>query len=627
MKTALVRSLLVMATWIAGGICQASTALVGDFNADGVVDVADLRALIEHWGSHDPLYDIGPAPSGDGVVDVQDLVVLTQYLRSSPASKEVAVSDLAAQVSLDSYTKYLRDDLYTHDGDERCFGPKHDLAQQRIRQLFESFGLKTSLHRFAYKGMDCYNVVGVHPGVTCPNDIYVIGAHYDTVANCPGAWDNASGVAGVLESARVLSQHAFEATLVFIAFDREEEGEFGSTAYVRDHIEDHMYGMINLDSIAWRAYGPTHPNYNKVSLYYESKPRRFLDDIAAAVESYGGLTCVVGPLSPRYSSDHESFDDAGFAAGFLITYVAPEDLTGGWPNSTMHTPRDSVERGLIDYGYGTQVTRAVVGCLATEAMLAHARAFPDFDGDGDIDIDDCRLLVDHWNDNNVLYDIAPPPAGDGVVDVQDLDALLYYWLTDRSAWWPQSDFGLLAHWKLDETQGGIAEDSTEFYNGTLHGGATWAPAAGKLGGALRFDGVDDYISTDFILSPLAPFSVSAWVRGGAAGQVILSQAQEVNWLLVSSTGTLTTDLKLWRDKSLVSQSVVTDGNWHRAGFTWDGSHRILYVDDVEVAQDTPTGLSGSLLGMQIGTGSTLAPASFWSGLIDDVRIYNRAMKP
>jgi len=48
---------------------------------------------------------------------------------------------------------------------------------------------------------------------------------------------------------------------------------------------------------------------------------------------------------------------------------------------------------------------------------------------------------------------------------------------------------------------------------------------------------------------------------------------------------------------------------------------------VEVAKDTQSGLTGSTSGLYIGAGSTMAPASFWKGLIDDVRIYNRAVKP
>ena len=78
---------------------------------------------------------------------------------------------------------------------------------------------------------------------------------------------------------------------------------------------------------------------------------------------------------------------------------------------------------------------------------------------------------------------------------------------------------------------------------------------------------------------------------------------------------------------MLSQTTITDGNWHRIGLVWDGSHRTLYVDEIAVAEDAQDNLAGSDNGLYIGTGKAMEPWSFWSGLIDDVRIYNRAVKP
>ncbi|MHC4708499.1 MAG: LamG-like jellyroll fold domain-containing protein, partial [Planctomycetota bacterium] len=60
---------------------------------------------------------------------------------------------------------------------------------------------------------------------------------------------------------------------------------------------------------------------------------------------------------------------------------------------------------------------------------------------------------------------------------------------------------------------------------------------------------------------------------------------------------------------------------------WDGSQRILYVDDMEVAIDTQSDLGGSESGLYLGTGNFMEPDTFWAGLIDDVRIYNRVVIP
>jgi len=204
------------------------------------------------------------------------------------------------------------------------------------------------------------------------------------------------------------------------------------------------------------------------------------------------------------------------------------------------------------------------------------------------------------------------------------------------SYWQQEflPVSLLAYWKLDETEGFIAHDSVGDCNGTLIGGLVWQPTDGMVAGALQFDGIDDYVSTPFVLSPGDKvFSIFAWIKGGAPGQVIISQTQSgVNWLLADpAEGKLMTELKSGgrSARPLNSQATITDAEWHRIGLVWDGSHRTLYVDDVDVAKDTnPQGHFVPVHGgLHLGAGATLDTASFFSGLIDDVRIYNRAVRP
>ena len=78
---------------------------------------------------------------------------------------------------------------------------------------------------------------------------------------------------------------------------------------------------------------------------------------------------------------------------------------------------------------------------------------------------------------------------------------------------------------------------------------------------------------------------------------------------------------------LLSQTVITDGNWRRIGFVWNGLYRTLYVDGIAVAQDTQDGLGNSSDGLCIGTDENMQPGTYFSGLIDDVRIYSRAVRP
>ena len=78
---------------------------------------------------------------------------------------------------------------------------------------------------------------------------------------------------------------------------------------------------------------------------------------------------------------------------------------------------------------------------------------------------------------------------------------------------------------------------------------------------------------------------------------------------------------------LHSQTVITQHEWHRIGFVRDGSLRMLYVDGIVVAEDSQDSLNGSNNGLHIGTDKAMNPGTFWSGLIDDVRVYNRAVSP
>ncbi len=245
----------------------------------------------------------------------------------------------------------------------------------------------------------------------------------------------------------------------------------------------------------------------------------------------------------------------------------------------------------------------------------------DLNLDGIVDGADISLMVDHWHTDEPLYDIAPEPFGDGIVDVQDLIVLAEHLF---------EDYRMVAHWKLDEQQDDIAQDSVRDKDGTLNGEPIWQPDGGIVDGALQLDGIDDYVSTPFVLNPAyGKFSVFAWIKGGAAGQVVVSQQGAANWLTVDVEGNLMTELK-GADRSagpLQSQTIITDGNWHRVGFVWDGANRILYVDDVAVVEDTQDGLESSEGGLYIGTGKAMEAGTYFSGLIDDIRFYDRVIKP
>jgi len=284
-----------------------------------------------------------------------------------------------------------------------------------------------------------------------------------------------------------------------------------------------------------------------------------------------------------------------------------------------------------------QIELGIRFAQATDSVVVAGAV--DFNGDGLVDGDDVGEMFDHWHQDAPAYDVAPPPFGDGIVDIEDLIVVsehLFYEILPVD---------LMAYWKFDEADGGIAYNAIGKFDGVLNGDPQWQPDGGMNTGVLSFDGTDDYVVTPFVIDPaLGSFSVLAWIKGGAPGQVILAQSSGllteeggVNWLMADPTdGALRTDLKnpevIGRNASpagppLISAAVMTDGNWHQIGFVRDADNRILYVDGVEVARDTAAGLEPSEGGLYIGAASPLEPGTFFMGLIDDLRMYATALSP
>ena len=347
--------------------------------------------------------------------------------------------------------------------------------------------------------------------------------------------------------------------------------------------------------------------------------------------------------TPHISPDGLSlfFAQGGFSTDILVSRRTT--TTDPWGQAVSFTPVNSPN---AEYYLSYSMEDSTLYFCRSNDTLALANydiwqvevtPIVDLNNDGIVDAGDISIMIDYWHTNEPSCDIAPAPFGDGIVNVQDLVVLAENLFENYRL----DIVPMIAHWKLDETSGDSAYDSISNNNGTLHGDPIWQPATGYVGGALEFDGIDDYVSTPSILDPAdGSFSVFAWIKGGAPGQVIISQADRAvgrtvhlgsMWLSTDPfEGRLITRLMDVPFGALESESVITDGQWHHVGLVYnlDALHRNLYVDGVEVAVD-----SGYVVGvpsdggLYIGAAKDLNTGSFFSGLIDDVRIYNRTVKP
>jgi len=189
--------------------------------------------------------------------------------------------------------------------------------------------------------------------------------------------------------------------------------------------------------------------------------------------------------------------------------------------------------------------------------------------------------------------------------------------------------GLVGHWKLDETSGLNATDSSGNGNdGTLTNmvGDEWT--TGQIDGALEFDGNNDHIA-GIGDCPTGNFTVACWAidTGGAGWKVLYSAEQEI-WFGVDSGASP----KLWMDVggngngANTADGTWTQDTWHHVAGTWDGTAVHLYID----GNDMPITVYGTpenplAKAAVIGAWSKTPTDENWFGTIDDVRIYTRAL--
>jgi len=323
----------------------------------------------------------------------------------------------------------------------------------------------------------------------------------------------------------------------------------------------------------------------------------------------------------------------------IIYVFGGRNVIGGWPQSTLfqYDPAADTWTAREDMPYEVATAPAstvdgriyLIGGSSTwppNQVISTVWEYdpfpsPDFNGDGIVDSQEISILVDYWETDDRRYDL----TGDGIIDVEDLILLSEHLFEELD------DPSLVAHWALDETEGDIAHDSAGDNFGLVVGGPVWQPAGGQVNGAIELDGVDDVIIAGPPLNPAGgPFSVLVWVQGGTPGQAIISEPAGPDWLSLDPlTGHLMTELTQSGRSGgpLLSETTITNGDWHRLGFVWDGLYRTLYVDGVAVAEGTQDGLANPGNGFYIGTGNAMAPGTYFSGMIDDVRIYNRVVRP
>lgn len=268
-------------------------------------------------------------------------------------AQELTVEQVLNEVSLDSLVLYVkqlsgaeaveiqgqRDTIYSrhyeHDDNEKAF-----------------FFLKTQLGRMGYEvevqqfSVSGKNIIGTKRGSKYSNQYFLIGAHYDSqpaVDIAPGANDNGSGVAAIIEAARVLKEVSLPYTVKFAFWDEEEIGLLGSRAFVRTigSNEEQMLGYINLDMIAWDG---NDDSMTEVHVTDVLQSLQLAEVILKCNADYQiGLNLKLVQPGGRLT-DHASFWNAGLSAVGIN-----EDYSGDDIYPYIHTTADTIGHFNLPY--------------------------------------------------------------------------------------------------------------------------------------------------------------------------------------------------------------------------------------------------------------------------------------
>jgi Zn-dependent M28 family amino/carboxypeptidase len=246
--------------------------------------------------------------------------------------------------------------------------PSLERAAEFLKASFVAAGYAPQVQQYEARGKRFENIEAELRGTSSPDQIFIVGAHYDTRRNSPGADDNASGVAALLALSRRFAGRRLARTVRFVALTNEERPFLrtelmGSRVYANACREkdENIVGMVSLESIGYRS---TKPGSQRLSLFglYAPRAGNFVAFVAnrqsralmrgafdafraseppVAAEQY----VLPSDFPGAWSSDHWSFWKSGYPA-FMVTDTAP------LRNPHYHKPTDTPEKLDYDWLFG-----------------------------------------------------------------------------------------------------------------------------------------------------------------------------------------------------------------------------------------------------------------------------------
>ncbi|MCI0732721.1 MAG: M28 family peptidase [Methylococcaceae bacterium] len=272
--------------------------------------------------------------------------------------------------------------LASEIGERNVFKPKalHE-AEDYITRTWRQQGYLVTRQAYEVQGVECANLEVTRTGSAAPDEMILIGAHYDSVNGSPGANDNGSGVAALLELSRLFANHSPDVSVRFVAFVNEEPpffywGEMGSAVYAKAARArgDRIRFMASVETIGYYSESPGSQNYPPLFKYFYPDRGNFISFVSnlgsRAVMREAARAFRAGSSFPiqhvaTFSwipgvawSDHLCFWRQGYRA-FMVTDTA------FYRYRFYHTPYDTADQ--LCYEPFAQCCNGLFHCFGTLA--------------------------------------------------------------------------------------------------------------------------------------------------------------------------------------------------------------------------------------------------------------------
>lgn len=329
-------------------------------------------------------------------------------------------------------------------------------AQGYLQSHFEKMGYTVELQPFDLGGYRLNNIIATKLGTVSPLRIFILCAHYDstsplTIIEAPGADDNGSGTAVVVEAARVLADYNFPFSIKFVLFSGEEQGKYGSKYYAEQAFQndENIAGVINLDMI---GYDGNNDGIFEIHTGYELESQNIGNLVAANVTNFNlSLTPqILAGAESTTRSDHYSFWVWNYPGILMI-----EDFFSSFDQYPFyHSTSDVVPKLNPEFYFN--MARLSIGSLATLASIdSITSVIPE-----EVVLHDVRLYPPYPNPFNPSVNIEYQVSAAENISLKIFDSLgrLISVLIDAT----QNSGNYLATWNGLNTDGEMASSGIYF---------------------------------------------------------------------------------------------------------------------------------------------------------------------